>query len=62
MADARRLHVVVPTRSRPVAPAPGWGQCVSCGTPIPEGRWRLCPVPQALEQVLGLPPVAETPP
>jgi hypothetical protein len=44
MADARRLHVVVPTHGRPVAPGPGWGMRVVRDAD-PRGSLAVCPVP-----------------
>lgn len=46
----------VPLLALPDAPEPRLGACVSCGAPIPEGRWRCGPCRHAVELVLGLVP------
>jgi hypothetical protein len=57
--QARRIGV--PLLTLPDAPAPTLGHCVSCGMPIPEGRWRCALCREALAQVLGLTASPETP-
>ncbi len=46
----------VPLLTLPDAPAPQLGHCVSCGEPIPEGRWRCALCLQAVHLALGMEP------
>ncbi len=46
----------VPLLTLPDAPEPRLGRCISCGAPIPEGRWRCRLCRQAVYLALGMEP------